>query len=191
MWELELFLSVDFLVIQFKSSLWKAHYYRLLCYMVLKDWKSAYYFILHQVLLLCVIFIIFLRYKTIFCTYHHFIVLSSNYFILNLLSSHIFNPYWFWKSFNQHKTAFKRLFLYWHQALNSQAITGVVNFSDQYWCTVVIRAVWGKPRQYTTVPSQCEYLTYFWSWRYWYFNQILCFENLPIIVYYITCSWKN
>ena len=61
--------------------------FRLLYYVLAIDWNTAHYFIIHQVKLLFFILIgIFLRYKTIFWTYPHCTIQSSNHFILTYKS---------------------------------------------------------------------------------------------------------
>ena len=40
----------------------------------------------------------------------------------------------------------------------------------------------GKLRQYTTVPSHCEKLTYPWTWNFLYFNCWSHFEKRPGVV---------
>ena len=60
-WECDIVLSADFLVLWLKTSIWKAPFYRLPSYVLANNWKSAYYFILyHRKLLFVIVFIIFL-----------------------------------------------------------------------------------------------------------------------------------
>ena len=108
-------------------------------------------------LLFYFIFIIFFRYKTMFCTYPNCILQSSNYFILDFISSAYFKSFLLSKIIQSAQNNIQKiLFSYKQWSPNIQEITQNSRLQWVGLNTVVIQLVSGEIYQSTFVSSMFE-----------------------------------